>query len=103
MYQEYLADFPFNVPTIVPAGTYKGQDKDIQTIKGPSYICVRDDMPDELVVKILDVILEKNEELASINRDAGEYKAENATALMDVMGVPFHRAAEEYWKSKGVF
>ncbi|MDL2263857.1 TAXI family TRAP transporter solute-binding subunit [Synergistaceae bacterium OttesenSCG-928-I11] len=101
--QELNKSFPLLVPAVVPAGTYKGQDKDYHTMRGVSYIVVRDDMSDDLVVRILDAIVNHNEELKAINIDAGQYNPENAATNMDILGVPFHPAAERYWKDKGVF
>ena len=94
--------YPHLIPATVPAGTYKGQDVDYHTMRSPSYIVVHEDMSDELVVKILDLVTGHNEELKAINIDAGAYNEENAAAGMKELGVPYHPAAERYWKAKGV-
>lgn len=94
--------YPLLIPAVIPAGTYKGQNSDYHTMRSPSYIVVRDDLPDELVVQILDIITGHNDELKAINIDAGAYNLENAATNIDILGVPFHPAARRYWEEKGV-
>ena len=82
----------------VPAGSYPGQDEAVPTIGYATHVVARCDLPDETVSGILEQIVENQQDLASVASAIGETTLEQMAA--DI-GVPFHPAAEQFFKDKG--
>jgi uncharacterized protein len=83
----------------VPAGSYPGQDEAVPTIGYTTHVIVRCDLPDETVSGILEQIVDHQQDLASVAKAIGDTTLEQMAA--DI-GVPFHPAAEQFFKDKGV-
>jgi hypothetical protein len=82
----------------IPAGSYPGQDGAVPTIGYATHVVARCDLPDETVAGILEQIVENQQDLASVASAIGETTLEQMAA--DI-GVPFHPAAEQFFKDKG--
>ena len=82
----------------IPAGSYPGQDEAVPTIGYATHIVARCDLPDETVTGILQQIVDHQQDLASVASAIGETTLEQMAA--DI-GVPFHPAAEQFFKDKG--
>jgi TRAP transporter TAXI family solute receptor len=50
--EELHAQYPFFVKDVVPAGTYRGIDKDIQTVAVQAMWVCDGDLPEELVYRV---------------------------------------------------
>jgi uncharacterized protein len=83
----------------IPAGSYPGQDEAVPTIGYATHVIARCDLPDETVSGILQQIVDHQQDLASVASAIGETTLEQMAA--DI-GVPFHPAAEQFFKDKGV-
>jgi TRAP transporter TAXI family solute receptor len=83
----------------IPAGSYPGQDEAVPTIGYTTHLVARCDLPDETISGILEQIVEHQQDLASVARAIGDSTLEQMAAEM---GVPFHPAAEKFWKDRGV-
>jgi TRAP transporter TAXI family solute receptor len=83
----------------IPAGSYPGQDEAVPTIGYATHLIARCDLPEETITGVLEQILEHQQDLASVARAIGDSTLEQMAAQM---GVPFHPAAEAFWKDKGV-
>jgi hypothetical protein len=82
----------------IPAGSYPGQDAAVPTIGYATHVIARCDLPDETVTGILEQIVDKQQDLASVASTIGDTTLEQMAA--DI-GVPFHPAAEQFFKDKG--
>jgi len=84
---------------VIPAGSYFGQDKDVQTVANWTVILVRDDMPDDLVYEITKNIFANTDELARRHHYFKDLAPENILG-----GVPadLHPGAVRYYKEIGV-
>lgn len=83
----------------IPANTYPGQTKDVQTMAQPNFLAVRDDIPEEDVYQLTKTIYEN---LAFLN---GIHKATQAMALEKAiagMPVPLHPGAARYYREAGI-
>ncbi|MBW1735846.1 MAG: TAXI family TRAP transporter solute-binding subunit [Deltaproteobacteria bacterium] len=90
---------PGLMPTVIPAGAYKGVDKPIPTVGTVTCIVVNKDVPDEVVYKIVKTLYANWPELAKVKKKAIEAsKPENAA-----MGarIPIHPGAMRYYKEMG--
>jgi TRAP transporter TAXI family solute receptor len=86
-------------PYLIPAGTYPGQEKDLQTIAQPNFLAVRADVPEEHVYLITKTIYENLGFLQAI------HKATNAMALDKAVAglpMPLHPGATRYFQESGL-
>jgi TRAP transporter TAXI family solute receptor len=84
----------------VPAGTYRGQDQQIDSVGLWSLILVRRDLPEELVYRLARAI-HRGEVALAERVDQGRY----TTARNTVAGVPadrLHPGAERYLRERGL-
>lgn len=84
---------------VIPANTYPGQTKDINTMAQPNFLAVRDDISDEDVYMITKTIYEN---LPFLN---GIHKATKAMALEKAIAglpVPLHQGAARYYQEMGL-
>jgi TRAP transporter TAXI family solute receptor len=86
-------------PEVIPAGTYPGQKTDNHQLSVGNIIAVLDTMPDEQAAKILDVIWSNRGELAQVHAEAKNFTLDKQKTA--AAGVPWHPAAEAYWKKQG--
>jgi hypothetical protein len=84
---------------MVPAGSYPGQDEDVGTIGYATHLIGRCDLPEEAVSVLLEQVVDKQQDLASVASAIGETTLEQ---MGGDIGVPMHPAAEAFWQEKGV-
>jgi uncharacterized protein len=89
---------PF-VATIIPANTYKGQDKDVPTAAVVNYLVTNSSVSDDLAYQMTKVIFDNLPELANAHAAGKEIKLEKAAANSPV---PLHPGAARYYKEKGL-
>jgi TRAP transporter TAXI family solute receptor len=83
----------------IPANTYKGQDKVVETASVPNYLVTHAGVPDEVVYQMTKLVFESLPELASAHPAGKEIKLETALAGVPI---PLHPGAERYYKEKGL-
>jgi TRAP transporter TAXI family solute receptor len=84
---------------MVPAGSYPEQEAEVPTIGYATHMIARCDLDDATVQTILQQVVDKQQDLASVAKAIGDTTKEDMAA--DI-GVPLHPAAEEFWKEQGV-
>ena len=95
---DYLVnDWSFS-PSVIKAGTYKGQDQDVKTAILSTAIMVRKDVPEDIVYKITKVILENPERIQKISPTFKDF--DPAKALIGT-GADLHPGALKFGKEKG--
>ncbi|MEL0022105.1 MAG: TAXI family TRAP transporter solute-binding subunit [Rickettsiales bacterium] len=87
------------VPYTIPAGTYPGQKKDVQTIAQPNFLAVNADVSEEHVYKLTKSIYENLPFLQAIHKAT---KAKNIKKAMAGLPVPLHPGAAKYYKEVGL-
>ena len=87
------------VPFVIPAGTYGGHDKAINTIAQPNFLAVRADVDEEAVYLITKTIYENLPFLQNIHKATKDMALEKA-----IGGLPFplHPGAAKFYKEKGI-
>jgi TRAP transporter TAXI family solute receptor len=83
----------------IDAGTYPGQDEDIQTIAQPNFLAVRDDLSEETVYKITKTIYENLGFLQAIHPATNAMSLDSAIAGLPL---PLHPGAIRYYEEAGV-
>ena len=91
--------FPIWTRYVIKAGTYPGQEKDINTIAQPNFLAVHPDVPAEDVYKILKNIYENLPFLHNIHKATLAMSLEKAIAGLVV---PLHPGAVKFYKEQGI-
>jgi TRAP transporter TAXI family solute receptor len=86
---------------IVPAGMFKGQEKDVVTIGFPTCIMAREDVPAEAVYIILKSIVENKDKIQAVYAGFEAFDPKTAWKPEKVGGVPLHPGAEKFYKEMG--
>ncbi|MBP0495615.1 TAXI family TRAP transporter solute-binding subunit [Roseomonas indoligenes] len=84
---------------VIPAGTYPGQKTDNKQMSVANVLAVREDMPADMVTKLLRLTWEGREELARTHAEARNFKLEGQKTA--AAGIPWHPAAEAFWRETG--
>ncbi|MGG5886831.1 TAXI family TRAP transporter solute-binding subunit [Falsiroseomonas sp. HC035] len=90
---------PVYFPEEIPAGAYPGQTRPNKQMSVANIVGVRDDMAPDLVTKILEVMWSKREDWAQVHSAARDFKLEGQKTA--AAGIPWHPAAEAFWKARG--
>ena len=85
------------VKVTIPAGTYDGQDEDVQTVTMPMVIFTREDVSEDDIYTLTKLLDEKSEHLTNVHQVFEKFDIE--TAWKDT-GIPLHSGAEKYYKEK---
>lgn len=86
---------------IMPAGSWKGQDKDLNTMVQTSAHVVSKELPDDVVYAITKAVVENKPELVK-QMPALEHFEPKESAIPAINGLPFHPGAIKYYKEKGM-
>lgn len=94
-----MADSPFYTAYTIPAGTYAGQDADVQTVTVKATLIVSANADEEQVYNLTKAIFDNAAAIAAENGKGAELSVENATTGMTA---PFHPGAAKYFAEQGV-
>ncbi|MCS7233782.1 MAG: TAXI family TRAP transporter solute-binding subunit [Synergistetes bacterium] len=85
---------------VMPAGTWKGQEKDIKTVGSGTVLIATDKLPGDVAYAITKKLCESKKELVSAFAALEVF--DPATAWKPLKcGAPLHPGAEKYYKEKG--
>ncbi len=87
------------VPYTIAAGTYPGQDKDVQTIAQPNFLAVNADVDENHVYLLTKAIYENLPFLQAIHKATNAMEVSRAMAGLPV---PLHPGAIKYYKEVGL-
>ncbi|MGN0708920.1 MAG: TAXI family TRAP transporter solute-binding subunit [Anaerovoracaceae bacterium] len=88
----------FYTSTVIPAGSYKGQKKDVETIGVRSVLIVNKSVKKSTVKKLTETLFDNREK---IEKELGVKLEIDENSVSDVT-IPFHEGAAEYYSSKGI-
>lgn len=84
---------------VIKAGTYPGQEKDVNTIAQPNFLAVRSDVDEDAVYKITKTLYENLPFLNAIHKATKVMALEKALAGLPM---PLHPGAAKYFKEAGL-
>lgn len=90
-----LEAVPYYFPRTIPAGTYEGIDREVETIDTVAAIWCDESMPDEIAYKIAKVIHDNIDEVRKLHVGLSDLSVENAAGGL---GIPLHPGAEKYYQ-----
>jgi hypothetical protein len=85
--------------SLIPAGTYDGQDADVATVAISNYLITHEGVPEDVVYAMTKSMYENLDQLAASHAAAKGIKLEDA---VKGMAVPLHPGAEKYFREVGV-
>lgn len=91
--------FPFLAPAEVPANAYRGQTTALNSVAAWNFVVAHKDLPDARVEAILRAVFGAADPTRDIHAFAGGTRAANAGTNRVV---PFHPAAERFYRAAGV-
>ena len=89
---------PFYRPGIIPAGTYKGTDKDINVIIMDTELFASADAPEEAIYQFVKTTLEHKEDYVTAHVSCQEITPENAARV----NIDVHPGALRYYEEVGL-
>lgn len=90
-----LEEIPYYFPRTIPAGTYEGIDRPVETIDTVAAIWCDESMPDEIAYEIAKVIHDNIEEVRELHVGLSDLSVDNAAGGL---GIPLHPGAEKYYQ-----
>lgn len=87
------------IAATVPAGTYQGQDSDVQTVAVVNFLVTHSEVSDETAYQMTKQLFENIPALTAAHKAAENIRIEDAPKGMPI---PLHPGAERYYKEKGL-
>ncbi len=87
------------LPVTIPAGTYQGQDADVETAAVGNFLITHEGVSDETAYQMTKQLFENLPDMVAAHNAA---KAIDIKKALDGMPVPLHSGAERYYKEKGL-
>ena len=84
---------------VIPAGTYPGQDKAIQTLGQPNFLAVHKDVSDEDVYRIVETVYANLPFLQAIHKATSDMSLDSAVSGLPL---PLHPGAARYYRDAGL-
>ncbi|MBE0617374.1 MAG: TAXI family TRAP transporter solute-binding subunit [Proteobacteria bacterium] len=97
---KFFEKYPFYAKTKVPAGTYKGQDAEVNSFKDSALWCARQKLDDDIVYQSLKIVFspEGLDDMVKAHKAAREMSIETG---IDGIPLPLHPGAQKFWVEKG--
>ncbi len=86
---------------ILPAKSFKGQDKDVPLVGWPTTLVAQKDLSPDLTYILTKTIVENKPELVKGHAGLKDFRPEEAWKF-DAYGVPLHPGAAKYYREKGM-
>jgi len=95
-----VKEAPWYTPFTLRAGTYPRQDKDVPLVAVMCSLFVHKDVPEDVVYRMLEVIMKDREEL--IKEHAVFSKVDFDNPIKGLFGAPLHPGAVKFFKERGL-
>ena len=97
---ELQKTYPWYAPCTIPAGTYPGQDEDVQTSAIKMVMFCRGDLSEQAVYDLTKTFWENIDQLGEAQANLKGLTPEEA--VKDIAGLPLHPGAERYYEEIGI-
>ena len=94
----FVAEHPYYIMTSIPAGTYRGIDKDIETYAVTATVVTNESVSEQVVYDMVKTVFENLDELRASHAAFRNLKTEE---MLQGLSAPLHPGAEKYYKEKG--
>ena len=83
---------------MIPAGTYKGQSKELRTLGMSNTLMANEDLDADLVYAITKTICENYEDVRKVHKTCSDWKPEMGPRGVESL---LHPGAAKYYREKG--
>lgn len=97
--KKLTAKYPFFVPSVVPANTYKGITKDTKTPAVMAILVTHADVPEKDIYDFLSALYKNIDDVKAAHAKGKEITLEGA---LNGLTAPLHPGAEKFFKEKGL-
>ncbi len=97
--EEVKEAYPLVTPFVIEAGTYDGQEEDVETVALQAVMYVRDDLDEDLVYELTRALYEGQPQIAEAYERGDQIDLEKAA---DGVTTPFHPGAQRYLEEQGI-
>ncbi|ABR50771.1 TRAP transporter solute receptor, TAXI family [Alkaliphilus metalliredigens QYMF] len=94
MAQALIAEYPFYAEVVIPAGTYRNQDTDVNAVAVMAMLAVRADLSEDLVYDITKSLFENLDSLSAAHARGGDVTLDTA---LEGMSLEVHPGAQRYF------
>ena len=92
-----IKKYPFYEKTVIPKGSFKGQDKDICTVSVNAILIVSDRINEKLGYEMISVIYNNIDKINEVNKIG---KVVNKEKMLENISIPFNKGAEKFLAEK---
>jgi uncharacterized protein len=86
----------------LPAGTFPGQDNDVELPGSTTMLFTTAEFPDDLAYTTVKTICEETDKLRAAHEALRNFDCEEGRVWeREVNGIPLHEAAERYYRERG--
>ena len=97
----FYKKYPYFSKLAVPAGTYKGVDKNVPSFQDSALWVANSKVPDDVVYQLLSIMF-TDEGLKHMVEQKKTFKNMSLETGATNIVTPFHPGAEKFWKEKGM-
>lgn len=90
---------PYYANSVIPAGSYKGVDADVETLAVRAIWATHEEVSDEIVYAVTKALYENTETLGNVHPMGKQISVEKA---LESVSIPVHAGAEKYYAEKGI-
>jgi len=90
---------PYYATTVVPVGTYDGQEEAVKTLALRALLITHDGVADDVVYEVTKAIYENSETLSKVHVQGKNVTLETA---LESVSIPLHPGAKRYFEEKGL-
>jgi len=96
--KKFVAEHPYYIMTKIPAGTYKGVDKDAETYAVTATVVTNESVPEDVVYDMVKTVFDNLDELKASH---AAFRNLNPKEMLGGLSAPLHPGALKYYKEKG--
>jgi len=96
--KDFVAKHPYYIMTKIPAGTYKGVDRDVETYAVTATVISNESVSEEVVYDMVKTVFENLDELKASH---AAFRNLNPKEMLQGLSAPLHPGAIKYYKEKG--
>lgn len=94
-----MDEYSFYTETTIPAGTYKGQDADVETVSVRATLIASDELSEDVVYELVKSMFDNQADLVNGHEKFNNLKLEDATKGIDVK---FHPGAVKFFAENDI-
>jgi uncharacterized protein len=96
--KSFVQQHPYYVMTTIPAGTYKGVDKGVETYAVTATVVTNESVSEQAVYDLVKTVFEN---LDTVKASHAAFRNLNPQEMLGGLSAPLHPGAEKYYKEKG--